>query len=102
MFEDEGLWRLSAEIFRYDPASALSRITVPVLAVFGAADRVTPPEESVDALRAAVRRDLLQAEVFPDGDHRLHHGDPPRFVDGYLDRLASFVRQPGDSHRSPT
>jgi uncharacterized protein len=93
MFEDAAIWRLCAAIFDYDPAPALSRITAPVLAVFGAADQVTPPEESVVALRDAVRPDLLQVEVFPEGDHRLQRGDPPRFVDGYLDRLASFVRE---------
>ena len=92
VFEDEAIWRLAAEIFGYDPAPALSRIAVPVLALFGAADRVTPAGESVAALRGAVRPDLLRVEVFPAGDHRLHHGDPPRFVDGYLDRIASFVR----------
>ena len=91
-FEDEAVWRLFAEISDYDPAAALSRITAPLLAIFGAADKVTPPEESVVALRAAVRPELLQIEVFPEGDHRLHHGDPPRFVDGYLQRISSFVR----------
>jgi hypothetical protein len=95
MFEDEAIWRLCAEIFDYDPAPALSRIDAPVLALLGAADKVTPPEESASALRADVRPELLQIEVFPDGDHRLHHGEPPRFVDGYLDRIASFVRAAG-------
>jgi hypothetical protein len=95
MFEDAAIWRLCAEIFDYDPAPALSRITAPVLALFGAADKVTPPEESAAAFRAAVRPELLQIEVFPEGDHRLHHGEPPRFVDGYLDRIASFVRAVG-------
>jgi pimeloyl-ACP methyl ester carboxylesterase len=90
-FEDEAVWQLFAEISDYDPAAAHSRITVPLLAIFGAADKVTPPEESVDALRAAVRPELLDVEVFPEGDHRLHHGNPPRFVDGYLDRISSFV-----------
>jgi pimeloyl-ACP methyl ester carboxylesterase len=90
-FEDEAVWRLFAEISDYDPAAAHSRITVPLLAIFGAADKVTPPEESVDALRASVRPELLDIEVFPEGDHRLYHGDPPRFVDGYLDRISSFV-----------
>ena len=97
MFEDEAVWRLCAEIFRYDPAPALSRITAPVLALLGAVDKVNPPEESAAAFRAAVRPDLLQVEVFPEGDHRLHHGDPPRFVDGYLDRIASFVRPQGEA-----
>jgi uncharacterized protein len=92
MFEDEAIWGLCAKIFDYDPAQALSRITVPVLALFGAADKITPAEESVVALSAAVRPELLRVEVFPDGDHRLFHGEPPRFVDGYLDRISSFVR----------
>jgi pimeloyl-ACP methyl ester carboxylesterase len=92
LFEEEAIWRLSAKIFAYDPAPALSRIAAPLLGLFGADDKVTPPEESVVALRAAVRPDLLHIEVFPDGDHRLSHGDPPRFVDGYLDRISSFAR----------
>jgi pimeloyl-ACP methyl ester carboxylesterase len=91
MFEDEAIWQLCAEIFGFDPAPALSRITAPVLGILGAADRVNPPEESAAAFRAAVRPELLEVEVFPEGDHRLCHGDPPRFVDGYLDRIASFV-----------
>jgi hypothetical protein len=97
MFEDEAIWGLCAKIFDYDPAQALSRITVPVLALFGAADKITPAEESVVALRAAVRPELLQVEVFPDGGHRLFHGEPPRFVDGYLDRISSFVRAATDT-----
>jgi pimeloyl-ACP methyl ester carboxylesterase len=96
MFEDGAIWGLCAKIFDYDPAQALSRITVPVLALFGAADKITPAEESVAALRAAVRPELLQVEVFPNGDHRLFHGEPPRFVDGYLDRISSFVRAATD------
>jgi uncharacterized protein len=98
MFEDEAMWSLCARIFDYDPEPALGRITAPVLGLFGAADKVTPPEESVAALRVAVRPELLQVEIFPEGDHRLHHGDPPRFVDGYLDRIASFVRSTALAH----
>jgi alpha-beta hydrolase superfamily lysophospholipase len=98
MFEDEAIWRLCAEIFAYDPAPALSRITTPVLGLLGAADKVNPPEESVAGFRAAVRQDLLEVEVFPDGDHRVSHGDPPRLVDGYLDRIASFVRKAALAH----
>jgi hypothetical protein len=91
MFEDEAIWSLCAKLFDYNPAQALSRITVPVLALFGAADKITPPEESVVALRDTVRPELLEVEVFPEGDHRLFHGEPARFVDGYLDRISSFV-----------
>jgi hypothetical protein len=92
MFEEEAIWRLCAEIFAYDTSPALARITAPLLALLGANDKVNPPEESAAAFRAAVRADLLQVEVFPEGDHRLQHGDPPRFVDGYLDRIASFAQ----------
>jgi uncharacterized protein len=95
MFENEAIWRLGAKVFDHDPGPALSHIRAPVLAIFGAADKVTPPEESVDALRHAVRPELLHVEVFPEGDHRLTCGEPPRFVDGYLDRTASFVRAAG-------
>ena len=98
-FEDEAVWRLFAEISDYDPASAQSRITAPFLAIFGAADKITPPEESIEALRAAVQPDFLHVEVFPEGDHRLHHGEPPRFVDGYLDRISEFVLEACDSPR---
>ena len=98
LFEDEGMWNLCAKIFAYDPAEALARITAPVLGIFGAADRVTPPEESVAALRAAVRPELLQIEVFPAADHRLGRGDPPQFVEGYLDRIAWFVRSTALAH----
>jgi pimeloyl-ACP methyl ester carboxylesterase len=91
MFEHEEVWRLSAEIFRYDPAPALARITAPLLALLGADDKVNPPEESAAAFRAAVRPELLQIEVFPEGDHRLQQGDPARFVDGCFDRIVSFV-----------
>jgi uncharacterized protein len=91
MFEDEAIWHLCAKIFDYDPAPAQSRIAAPLLALFGAADGVTPAEESVVALRDELRPELLQVEVFPEGDHRLYHCDPPRFVDGYLERISSFV-----------
>ena len=99
MFEHEEVWDLSGLIFDYDPASAQSRIAAPFLGIFGADDKVTPPEESVEALRAAVRPELLHVEVFPEGDHRLYHGEPPRFVDGYLDRISEFALSACDSPR---
>jgi uncharacterized protein len=99
MFEHEEVWDLSGLIFEYDPASAQSRIAAPLLAIFGEADKVTPPEESVEALRTAVRPELLHVEVFPEGDHRLYHGEPPRFVDGYLDRISEFALSACDSPR---
>lgn len=99
MFEHEEVWDLSGLIFDYDPTSAHSRITAPLLAIFGDADKITPPEESIEALRAAVRPEFLHVELFPEGDHRLYHGEPPRFVDGYLERISSFVLEACDPLR---
>jgi uncharacterized protein len=89
--EDEAEWRLLGALIDYDPAPALEQIDVPVLALFGGADPIVPVAESVQVFREAVRRELLQVEVFPDAGHRLETGDPPALVDGYLDTLATFV-----------
>jgi uncharacterized protein len=93
MFEDESMWQFDSAIYDYDPARALSRITVPVLALFGATDEITPIAESVAAFHAAVRPDLLTVDVVPGGNHRLQYGDASRFVDGYLEQLTLFIRR---------
>ena len=89
--DDEADWKLLAAMIDYDPRPALERIEVPVLALFGAEDPITPVEESVAVFREAVRPDLLQVEVFDRAGHRLEIGDPPAFVDGYFEVLASFI-----------
>ena len=88
---EEAQWRLAAALMDYDPHAALERIRVPTLAVFGGDDRITPVEESVAVFRKAVRPDLLQVEIFPGAGHRLEDGDPPRFVEGYLETLTAFI-----------
>jgi uncharacterized protein len=91
--DDPGLWGLILELHDYDPRPALGRIHVPVLALFGAEDRIVPVEASISAYRETVRTELLTVEVFAGGDHRVQIGDPPAFADGYLERLADFVLQ---------
>jgi uncharacterized protein len=93
--EDEREWRLFAAMIDYDPRSALERIEVPILALFGAADRITPVEDSVAVFRESVHPDLLQVEVFDGADHRLQAGSPPAFVDDYLEALTSFILRAG-------
>jgi len=88
---DEAEWRLVRALMDYDPRRALERIRVPVLAIFGAEDPLTPVADSVAVFEDAVRPELLRVEVFPDAGHRLAVGDPPPFVEGYLDMLAGFV-----------
>ena len=93
--DDEADWQLMAALIDYDPRPALERLEVPVLALFGAADPITPVDESVAVFREAVRPDLLQVEVFDDAGHRLEIGDPPAFVHGYFEVLASFILRAG-------
>jgi len=91
--EDEELWNFALRNFDYDPRPALERIQVPVLALFGADDRLVPVEESVTVYRGAVAPELLRVAVFPGADHRIQVGDARRLPDGYLDTLTSFVLQ---------
>ena len=74
-------------------APALERIEIPVLALFGPDDALVSVEESAAVYREAVRPHLLTVTVFAGADHRLQAADPPRFVDGYLETLSSFVFQ---------
>jgi pimeloyl-ACP methyl ester carboxylesterase len=89
--DDEAEWKLIAALIDYDPRPALERIRMPILAVFGADDPITPVEASVAVLRDAVRPDLLRLEVFAGAGHRLETDEPPRLVDGYLDTLTAFI-----------
>ena len=76
----------------YDPHPALERIAVPVLALFGADDPITPVGDSVVVYRE-VPGELLRVEVFAGADHRVLSGDPPALADGYLETLASFIHE---------
>jgi pimeloyl-ACP methyl ester carboxylesterase len=91
--DDEELWGFMLRNFDYDPRSALERIQIPVLALFGADDAVVPVEDSVAVYREVVQTQLLTVTVFAGADHRLQVADPPRLVDGYLETLSSFVLQ---------
>jgi hypothetical protein len=64
---------------------------VPLLAIFGADDRLVPVKSSVRALRDSVRTDLLSVEVFAGADHPMRTGDGGSFADGCLLVLAAFV-----------
>jgi pimeloyl-ACP methyl ester carboxylesterase len=90
---DEATWRFSAEIIDFDPGSALARIAVPILAVFGEADTVTPPAASAAVFERCASPELLTVKIIPHGDHRLQEGDPPHLVDGYLDELDAFLER---------
>jgi pimeloyl-ACP methyl ester carboxylesterase len=89
---DAAEWALHRRLIDHDPRPALRRLTVPVLALFGADDEITPVAISVEAFREAVRPDLLTIAVLPGGDHRVQAGEPRQLVDGYCSALVGFVR----------
>jgi pimeloyl-ACP methyl ester carboxylesterase len=89
---DAAEWELHRRLVDHDPRPALRRLAVPVLALFGAEDEITPVAVSVEAFRAEVRPDLLTVAVLPGGDHRAQAGEPRRLVDGYRTALVGFVR----------
>jgi len=86
------IWRLATLLVGHDPAEALRRLDVPLLAVFGADDGVVPVERSVAVLRETVRPGLLDVAVLPGGDHRLE-GSDDAFVPGYPDVVVEFVER---------
>jgi hypothetical protein len=65
-------------LLSYDPRPALSRVTVPVLALFGDKDVQVPPAQSVPpmeaAFRAAGNRDAT-VRVFPGLNHLFQHAE---------------------------
>jgi pimeloyl-ACP methyl ester carboxylesterase len=75
----------------FDPQAALASIAVPILALFGEADTVTPPAASAAAFRAAARPDLLTVRTFPAAGHRLGAGEPPELAAGVLDEIVAFL-----------
>jgi len=87
----EELWGLLVRLAAYDPLPALRAIRVPLLAVFGAEDDITPVEDSVAVLRSTVDPDLLRVEVLPGGGHRMAPPGTTEFVRGYPDVVVDFV-----------
>jgi uncharacterized protein len=95
MFEDAAIWRLLRRDLRLRPGAG-------AVADHGASPRALRRGRQSDAARGERRRvprrgasGVAPDRGLPGRNHRLHHGEPPRFVDGYLDRIASFVRAVG-------
>lgn len=85
----EAVWQLGGRILDHDPRPALKRISCPILALFGAEDRLVPVERSATVYRDAGRD--VTVRVFPGADHRCQIGDPPAIAPGYLDVLTDWV-----------
>lgn len=95
-------------VVRYDPAPALGRLRVPVLAVFGALDTQVPPEHNAAPLAArlaAAGNPDVTVRVFPGASHwfaaavtgttaEFRRQDyVPRFVPGFLETVSGWIVQ---------
>lgn len=89
--DDKAVWNLGRRILDHDPRPALERIRCPILALFGAEDRLLPVERSAAVYRDAGRD--VTVHIFPDADHRCQIGDPPAMAPGYLEALTKWIRR---------
>jgi dienelactone hydrolase len=92
-------------VLSYDPQPALRKLRVPVLAVYGALDRVVDPGLNVSRLESALRdagnRDVT-LRVLPGANHHFlaavtgGPGEVPRlkgFADGYFEARTDWIRE---------
>ena len=76
--KDHWQWNWWRPVVDFDPFAALSKIKVPVLVMFGAADQYTPSETVpgfVEAITAALVRGgnkNVTSKIFPNADHDLY------------------------------
>lgn len=92
-FLDEAMWALTTRLAAFDPASALRAVRVPLLAVFGAGDDITPVADSLAALARLVDPELLDVAVLAGGGHRMGPTGSDGFVPGYPDVVVDYVRR---------
>jgi pimeloyl-ACP methyl ester carboxylesterase len=97
-----------AGIAGYDPVPALTRLTCPLLAIFGADDLLVHVDDSVDIIAttlAAAGHEDHQVVVFPHADHgirvftgegrpRVSHGHymPGQPAPGYAELVVTWLR----------
>jgi uncharacterized protein len=98
------LYRLAAGLglfaeAHYDPGPPLRALTLPVLGIWGALDRATPPVESVAAYREFLDRagnDHYTLRTFDGAEHALRttatgYERGAEFAPGYVDLVGSWV-----------
>ncbi|HVL78705.1 MAG TPA: alpha/beta fold hydrolase [Sphingomicrobium sp.] len=93
-------------LIRFDPTEAIRNIRVPVLALYGERDPMTPPKPNAELLLAKLpesTRPLVTSRVFPEANHvfwksktglrdesgRLKH----RYVPGFLETISGWIEK---------
>lgn len=82
-------WR---NIYSYEPAVALKKVTVPVLALFGSLDNSTPVPQTVSNMRKALSiagNKKFTYKIFPKGNHGLLEAE--KGGNGEIPKLKRFV-----------
>lgn len=92
-------------MYHYDPAAAIARIQVPVLALYGGKDPMVPPSRNLERLRGqlpAATRERLVTRVFPNGNHFFMTSNTGlrdeyerlsgEYEPGFLDTIGDWVR----------
>lgn len=100
---DAALWGLLVRLAVFEPVRALRALRVPLLAVFGADDDVTPTARSIEVLHESVDPALLEVAVMPGGGHRMARAGERGFVPGYPEAVVGFVLEHSrrDGQRTP-
>jgi len=89
----------AAELF-FDSAAHYRQLRLPILALFGAADKIMPHQEAIAAFKTTLPnngRGQLTVEVFPGADHGFMlpavPGDISHVAPGYYDKMIEWVKR---------
>lgn len=94
---------------RYDPGPVLGRLRLPVLGIWGALDRSTPPVETVPLFRAGLDRAgnrHYTLRTIGGADHSLRRTEDgfraePELVEGYAELVGSWAHAVSAGRPSP-
>jgi alpha-beta hydrolase superfamily lysophospholipase len=101
------IWSWYRQIGNYDNSAAWSRVTVPVLLLFGADDRLVPRQQTIAEttrlLKTAGNSDVT-VHIFSGADHTLHVPPAtadgwPRIAPGLLGTIGDFAERAGHEIR---
>lgn len=89
----------AAELY-FDSVVHYRELKLPILALFGEADKVVPAQEAIAVFKRTLPemgKGQLTVEVFPGANHDFTlppvPGDIPRVAPGYFDKMVSWVKQ---------
>lgn len=98
---DDGdwVWTWYRNVGNFDNSQAWSTVRVPVLILFGANDRLVPPQQSLAETTRMLQlggNRRVWSRVFPDADHTLRVAPAtsdgwPHYAPGFLETLRTFA-----------